>query len=404
MKRTARKVTVKARALTDPDPSFVTLCKGGANQRPFRAVKMDPQLVAEGSSSKKEDHPMSKKTIVPPEGFDIVSLKFTGDAFADQAAVEKWLKDGGYEEYDIAQDEGGFIVLNKFADFEAEGQEEVEGTIPGLTVVVGKLKVEEVAERTPAENATANATGNASSVQPVATASKAASDEVTLEEAIKVIKSFDAKVKENVEKGLYETSVLSEVLYSLRWLVEDAEYTGMTDEDVAGVKKAAKLLIKTLGSAMGDTLTQMEEAFKQIFSKGAAPEGMVPEGEEAPPEPKEPEATEKSQPPANEPAPTPEVPEWQAAIAALTKTVGDLAATVEQSLGEVTAKVEKTAASLEQRVEAVETTSQTRKGANVSGTETEATTTDADKERKERSARRLASAVGIQRPSAGWGH
>ncbi|WP_299984740.1 hypothetical protein [uncultured Ruegeria sp.] len=39
MKRIPRINEITARALTDPEPSFVSLVQGGANQRPFRSVK-----------------------------------------------------------------------------------------------------------------------------------------------------------------------------------------------------------------------------------------------------------------------------------------------------------------------------------------------------------------------------
>lgn len=42
MKRIPRTNEITARGLTDPEPSFVSLAKGGANQRPFRSVKNEP--------------------------------------------------------------------------------------------------------------------------------------------------------------------------------------------------------------------------------------------------------------------------------------------------------------------------------------------------------------------------
>lgn len=41
MKRIPRINEITARALTDPEPSFVSFVQGGANQRPFRSVKSE---------------------------------------------------------------------------------------------------------------------------------------------------------------------------------------------------------------------------------------------------------------------------------------------------------------------------------------------------------------------------
>ncbi len=42
MKRIPHTNEITARALTDTEPSFLSLVKGGANQLPFRSVKNEP--------------------------------------------------------------------------------------------------------------------------------------------------------------------------------------------------------------------------------------------------------------------------------------------------------------------------------------------------------------------------
>ncbi len=145
--RTPRKKEVKGRALTDPQPAFVSIVQAGANQAPFRMVKMDLHAT-EGVGDMHE-----RIKAMKAQGHEVASLRFHDvEKFPDVEAVKAWLTEGGYSEDAIGAikdaQEGGFEVQNTTDSF-------VEGSIVqikdahdlGVTVWVGKLEVSEDAAK-----------------------------------------------------------------------------------------------------------------------------------------------------------------------------------------------------------------------------------------------------------------
>lgn len=408
MKRNLRITETKARALTNPTPNFVSLVKGGANQRPFRAVRMEGVKPSEPTQ---EDSDMTNVKL--DDGHDIAALKFSGETFATEAAVKAWLDQGGYSAYEIETTKDGFTVTNTAVEFEEGTTQKVEGAVKGLTVYVGKLASPEATEKSDEEVTSEAATANPSSVQPLAPASQKAAegaakgeDTTKTEDTTKAEGETEAVAKAvafvSKVKGLYENGTLTNVLVSLKWLIEDAAYTGAGDDVVAEVKSAAKLLLVALSKSTDEAIAGLEEAFKALIpvAAGDADNAAVTEkeaavAEEPAPAPKSAEATEGE---AVQPA-AKGSDDLLAAIKGLTDAVSGL----KNDLTEVKAEVATAKAEMNQRIEEVGNTSQTRKGADVSPSTEEAAatkkadTTDEDARKARRV--RLASTLGHPDPS-----
>lgn len=422
MKRKPRTSVIKARALTDPRPAFVSIVKGGANQTPFRAVKMDPRLI--GADEKDADM-TTKKAAAPlvAQGYDISALRFAHQEFPTEAAVQAWLDAGGYEGTTIKAAADGFDVLNTEVEFEEGTLTKIDGPVPGLTVYVGKVKVEETTEKTEEEAVLDASLDNPSAVQPVATKGEedggveeaqvslavedvavdaamdtteaveevvveAAAEEPAAEVAVEEAPAVEAATEEDATKGLYEVNVLAEVLGALRWMAEDAQYTGMAEADVSAIKAAAQTLVGVLASQMDDAKSKFTEAFRAAVEpqlNSTVADAAAVEDAAAPADVAD-EPTVKTE----------EKPEWMVAIEALTVTVQALT----KSIGEVKAKVDETeATNLAERSEAeAPAPAQTRKGADVSGGVEEAQVDQDEVKRKaaaDRAAIRLRRSLGV---------
>ncbi len=448
MKRNPVEVEISARALTEPRPQFVSLVKAGANQRPFWAVRADLSA-GDGGDTQKQETAMNIA-----DGHDIAQLDFATAEFPDEAAVRAWLDKGGYEDADITKTKDGFSVENTTVEFEAGSISKIEEAVKGLTAFVGRIAVEEKIEKTAEELAAEQAAANTSAVETSAGGNAAAkADEGTGEtDAEKAAKAKDepkkgglrargaktalealtgipsthvddegegdgkdenknisplfdqltAKAVEFVDssKGMFETQELSRVLMSLKFMVDDAEFTGMSDEAIAGIKAAAGTLIEVLAVSMKDTLGKLEDAFKEItemLAKEAAASDAGPSGAEETPAVSE--GTTKD-----------EEDGAAVALAAVAKTLTDqlaeIASKFEQGLGEVKALVTETRGDLETRIDAIEAGGQTRKGADVTGSaDGNPDTTDRRKQEGRSPAEiRLARALGSQNFNAEYPH
>ena len=159
---------ITARALTDPKPRFVSLVAAGANQTPIRSIKMDIVQL--------ENKAMTQVQALRADGLEVARMVFvTGDNFADEAAVQAFLTEGGYPSDDLTTTKSGFELLNRADDF--EGDLKVIKINEGLTVWVGKLEAPEpVAKDADAEAAAlANNSGSViTSVEVIDTAKEEA--------------------------------------------------------------------------------------------------------------------------------------------------------------------------------------------------------------------------------------
>ena len=114
--RAAKEFTMEARALTDPKPAFVSIVKAGANQVPFRSVKMDVDASREMTMSE-------RVTAMREQGFEVTRIEIArGDQFPDHSSVTKWLEDGGYPVASMKESDGGFEITNDEDAF-------IEGTV-----------------------------------------------------------------------------------------------------------------------------------------------------------------------------------------------------------------------------------------------------------------------------------
>lgn len=167
----------KARALTDAQPSFVSLVRAGANQRPFKVVKMDPDAIEPQENDMTEETQKSEQeaALAVGNGYGIVAIRFSGEDFDSETKVKAWLDEGGYVDYEITSKDDGFEV-NSGLDFELGS---VRRTDPrtGLQVFVGKLTSPIEVEKSNDEQTDEHAAVNTSSVTTEATIKSDDADE-----------------------------------------------------------------------------------------------------------------------------------------------------------------------------------------------------------------------------------
>lgn len=113
MQRTGRKLRKTLKALTDPQPEFVSLVFGGANKSPFRAIRADG-TVTEGDD-------MNTEVTIKADTHEIAKVEFLADKFADEPAVKAWLAEGGYDdELTVTKTEDGYVVSDPSIDADTE--------------------------------------------------------------------------------------------------------------------------------------------------------------------------------------------------------------------------------------------------------------------------------------------
>ena len=176
--------SIKATALTNPNPSFVSQVKAGANQKPWRAVKMDAAVPVETEEDDMKRKPTQKTAgsavvaAVAPKGYGVMQFQFAKSEFADEAAVTAWMDAGGYSDYEITATKSGFEILNDEARFLTGSVSKIDGFSKGVSAFVGKLTdpdadpdaVEEAgdAAETAAKAAEAIAEGQSPTIDPPA--------------------------------------------------------------------------------------------------------------------------------------------------------------------------------------------------------------------------------------------
>ena len=392
--------TIKATALTNPDPSFVSQVKAGANQKPWRAVKMDGAVPVDDNP---EDSMKIKSTqkaasavvaAVAPKGYGVMQFQFAKAAFADEAAVTSWMEAGGYHDFEVTTTTKGFEVMDDEARFVAGSVSKIEGFHEGVVAFVGKLTNPELGDdEQPAADAVDTAKAAADAIaaaanpvvdppartrsagapegdeQPEAAAAEPAAEPTPVEapeeqpagepapvpapapvaepeaapatdatKAAAIIVRADHVLK---EKGVNEAARLGEIVNSLGWIVYDAEYTGLSEETVTKIKTAANALLEAFMQAAQDAATELTDVFKSAEELAAR----------------------------SEPAPVEQnLTDIDAIVAAaVSKAIAPLADRVTTAEAAVTQANEATATAqreLAERVEADNARGQTRKGAD----------------------------------------
>ena len=164
MRREPVTISTTAKALTEPQPEYVSMVVSGANQTGFRVVKQDVRPVS------KEDVAVTDAiSAARADGHEIARIVFKGDEFATKSAVTKWLNDGGYKDFEVTEKGDNFEVINDSVEFEdgSVAKIKVDEDDARLDVFVGKIKAE-TPEETPSEAQAEKAKGSASIVKPIA--------------------------------------------------------------------------------------------------------------------------------------------------------------------------------------------------------------------------------------------
>ncbi len=143
MKKGKKKSKRVVNELYDTEVEFVSLVKHGANQTPFKVVKVLDLCKTDNSSKSAELLLMDEtKKLLEKKGadetVDVQSMLFSGSKFPTAKEVTAYLVNKGYSDFEVATHETGFIVTARpEADFEELSQVEAK---KGVTIVMGKVK------------------------------------------------------------------------------------------------------------------------------------------------------------------------------------------------------------------------------------------------------------------------
>lgn len=441
MKRSPRARIMTAKALTSPEPEFVSQVRAGANQEPLRVVKMDMSTVEEIVALFEAKEISMKDAVKKAKaaGLDIIQLVFRGGDFPDRASVDAWLKEGGYESgYEVTEktDNGvtEFTVASTVTKFKAGTSRKVKGQADGLTVFVGEVEGEVAVEKTSEEQTEEEVAAKGSAITSAkgdnetdveATAEAAATE---TQEAAKAEEAVSTEVKEHVvvaekieagslsaigaqldkvtacatvaksdeptsaqkadtlitelrTKGMYEVSSLGSILRELKWMVTDADYNDLSDEAVSLIKGAANALIDALVGVANDAIGDMVEVFKSDALKTDEPVST----EEAT------TAQKSEEPVAQEVAKTD--PALLEILGKLTSAIG----TISEDMNAMKAEIAEVKTTAVAKADEEASKGQTRKGADV--VQPAATTEEAETKKKQdieqdHAKRRLRSAFG----------
>jgi hypothetical protein len=431
------KRTIKATALCNPDPSFVSQVRAGANQRPYRVIKMDAAVPASGAGTENPTMKIKQKAsakveAIAPKGYGIMQFEFQKSQFADENAVKAWLDAGGYEDYTITATAKGFEVTDSETRFETGSVARIEAAADGVSVFVGKLTGEDVADE-PAESdgpgaapevgqqentarseekpegdksvidppartrTTPEGDGGEAPVSeqtdPVSQPGEELVPEGQTDEPATVEQTYEERALEIVQqiaktqktKGVYEAGELGRVVNQLGWIVYDADYAGLSDEVVAAIKTAALALLEAYLMAASEAAEELTAVFRTAEESEA-----VETTRSAVSTVEQPTditalvaaAVEKAMQPVNE--------RLAAALTAAAEAT-QRAETASNEARAATERADKAERELQERVEADNSTSQTRKGAeDLPGVES----TDKKPEERSRASKSLLSAFG----------
>lgn len=144
--KSKRQVTV----LKNPKPRFVSFVDHGANQEPFNVVKRQNGDKCMPVKAKKVAKPKTSKKaetadIETSANAAVLKITFPKSTFKNAKAVEKWMDDNKWEDYQITKTAKGFVVKSTSVD--AEDLEDIrEVTVDdelGVKSFVGKMKADD---------------------------------------------------------------------------------------------------------------------------------------------------------------------------------------------------------------------------------------------------------------------
>lgn len=433
-----------ATALTNPDPSFVSVCTGPANQTPFHAVRSDDSINADvkpETDMKIKRSKAASAVVIAQKGYSVMQFAFDKNVFKTADDVNKFLADGGYEQTEMSETAKSFEVSDASGTkFEVGTTEVIRNAVPGVTAYVGKLagatdedqivedaepaapegtsevtqKADETTPRpdvaprartrtgeeaptapaepeAPAEPAAPAVEEPAPAAEPEAAATGCTTGTCEIEPEL--AQKIDAILAEHpvVAKKIsgYTISDLASVISNLRYIVGDADYSGIDDATVSNLKASAKSALAAMVSLVAQYSTEMTTVFKTDGTTVVRSDATVEE-------PAAPAATTET----TEPAPDIAALVAKAvseAVAPLAQQITDAnaAATAAQTeASEARARAETAEANLAARVEADESRTQSRKAADDLDPPVSTTTTSTEKAPRSRASSRLLESFG----------
>lgn len=145
MKREKQRRKAIIKVLTDPDPTFVSMVRRGANQRPFHAIK---HAEGETTPETKETMDMSKRQKETKGAPDVVIARvlFAKSDWADAEAVTNYMTEKGYSDFEVKEEDDRFVVEDSADEIDGDTRECPSTTVKGVTYVVGSAKKSAEAE------------------------------------------------------------------------------------------------------------------------------------------------------------------------------------------------------------------------------------------------------------------
>lgn len=387
------KRTLTATALTNPDPSFVSMVGGPANQTPFAVVRSDDTI--EAPPAPETDMKLNRLkastsvTAIVAKGHGVMQFQFDKGVFKSASDVETWLTAGGYEGYTVIEKASRFEVEDDATRFEVGSVVRIDAA-DGLAAFVGKVAGYSAEDEAPAEEppvavvAEPEGTQKAVDIDPPARQRAVAAPVAEAEQPVAVIPAGNGTEDERAS-GLvmsddlvqrldaistahptshvkkvsgYTICSIVDVTRTLRYLVSDADYDGIETSAVDALKAAAISSLEALTGVVAQYTTEMSNVFDGAVGVTKAQRSEA-----------EPEA------PASVEAPVAAVPDVAEIVrAAVAEATAPMAAQIEAATAastkavdearEAVARAEQAERDLAERVEADASRSQTRKGAD----------------------------------------
>lgn len=136
MERQLKKITKVVRVLRDPHPEFVSIVERGANQIPFKSVKIDQTDATNTMKTR-----ATKVTKVSPSIAEIHKVVFSGEKWKDEAQVRTYMEKEGYTNFEVEKVDDTFVI-EAIAEENFELVQPVVKEDEGVTMFVGKLTEE----------------------------------------------------------------------------------------------------------------------------------------------------------------------------------------------------------------------------------------------------------------------
>lgn len=259
IRQTGRKKVKTVRVITDADPRRVSLVEHGANQTPWREVKMAAGTKAAKAIKKKENG--MPKTKSNKSGAELVRITFAQSTFKDEASVKSWLTEKGYEQTDVLLEGDNFVVSSPlFSEAKSEDIRIVEAE-SGVSYSIVKVDTltddgSDVSVKSDTNDNADDAGADEVDDEPVEDADIQSDDEGDVSDEVNT-KSDDTR------KELTEKVNMMRVYYSEKTKMKDV-LKDANDGMPLGVSDIYSLFTKSLQNAAeaGDT-----DAIKSISSE-----------------------------------------------------------------------------------------------------------------------------------------